>query len=136
MAALPQLHHLHAIVKSQSPTTTSTGYLLALWPPPLNIQHYVATAAAAATPLQLYKELACPLDGFQLLLFSLGGADGKLTVLCPYCYNHPPFLEGGEQGGGRDGGMPCSQCAHPACRHSVRKSFVAVFALPRAPSFV
>jgi DNA topoisomerase-3 len=32
--------------------------------------------------IKLYKELACPLDGFQLLLFSLGGADGKNTVLC------------------------------------------------------
>lgn len=28
--------------------------------------------------IKLYKELSCPLDGFQLLLFSLGGADGKV----------------------------------------------------------
>ncbi len=41
--------------------------------------------------IKLYKELACPLDGFQLVLFSLGGADGKTYPLCPFCYNHPPF---------------------------------------------
>lgn len=34
--------------------------------------------------IKLYKELACPLDGFQLVLFSLGGADGKTYPLCPY----------------------------------------------------
>jgi DNA topoisomerase-3 len=47
------------------------------------------------------------------------------TVLCPYCYNHPPaFMEGVEVGGGggagAKAGMACSQCLHPTCRHSVR----------------
>lgn len=35
--------------------------------------------------IKLYKELNCPLDGFQLVLFSLSGPDGKTTPLCPYC---------------------------------------------------
>lgn len=34
-----------------------------------------------ARPVPQYKELVCPLDGFQLLLFSLGGADGKTYPL-------------------------------------------------------
>lgn len=44
--------------------------------------------------IKLYKELRCPLDQFELLLFSLGnteGAQGKSFPLCPYCYNNPPF---------------------------------------------
>ena len=33
----------------------------------------------------------CPLDEFELLLFSLSGVDGKTCPLCPFCYNYPPF---------------------------------------------
>nr|CAD1839134.1 unnamed protein product [Ananas comosus var. bracteatus] len=33
--------------------------------------------------IKLYKELACPLDGFELLLFSMAGPDGKSFPLCP-----------------------------------------------------
>jgi len=40
--------------------------------------------------IKLYLELACPLDGFQLVLFSQG-SEGKQYALCPYCYNNPPF---------------------------------------------
>jgi DNA topoisomerase-3 len=43
--------------------------------------------------IKLYKELKCPLDNFELVLFSLGntaGAQGKSYPLCPYCYSHPP----------------------------------------------
>ena len=42
--------------------------------------------------IKLYKGLACPLCSYELLLFSLGGADGKSLPLCPFCYNNP--LEG------------------------------------------
>lgn len=42
--------------------------------------------------IKLYKGLACPLCNYELLLFSLGGADGKTFPLCPFCYNNP--LEG------------------------------------------
>lgn len=43
--------------------------------------------------IKLYKELKCPLDNFDLVLFSLGNTEksqGKSYSLCPYCYNHPP----------------------------------------------
>jgi DNA topoisomerase-3 len=43
--------------------------------------------------IKLYKELRCPLDQFELVLFSLGNtaaAQGKSYPLCPYCYSHPP----------------------------------------------
>jgi DNA topoisomerase-3 len=82
--------------------------------------------------IKLYTELTCPLDNFELVIFSLAGPDGKSYPLCPYCYNHPPF-EGAEVifggvGSGKDGGkgtgkgsrgMPCSICPHPTCRHSM-----------------
>jgi DNA topoisomerase III len=54
--------------------------------------------------IKLYKEIRCPLDNFELVLFSLGNAanaQGKSYPLCPCCYNHPPSFEdllGGEGG--------------------------------------
>ena len=38
-----------------------------------------------------YKGLECPLDGYEIVLFSLSGPDGKTYALCPFCYNNPPF---------------------------------------------
>ena len=46
--------------------------------------------------IKLYKELRCPLDQFELVLFSLGNtaeAQGKSYPLCPLCYNHPPAFD-------------------------------------------
>lgn len=46
--------------------------------------------------IKLYKEIRCPLDNFELVLFSLGNAanaQGKSYPLCPCCYNHPPSFE-------------------------------------------
>lgn len=60
--------------------------------------------------IKLYKELKCPLDEFELVLWSTGGR-GKSTLVCPYCYNHPPFSEMRK-------GMGCNQCTHPTCTHS------------------
>ncbi|CAM6081712.1 unnamed protein product [Calypogeia fissa] len=84
--------------------------------------------------IKLYKELTCPLDNFELVLFSLAGPDGKSYPLCPYCYNHPPFegagkLFGGIGAGGKEpgksgGGMPCTLCPHPTCPHSMAKKGV------------
>eukprot|EP00899_Mesostigma_viride_P006662 jgi/Mesvir1/15998/Mv08302-RA.2 len=73
--------------------------------------------------IKLYKEIACPLDGFQLVLFSLSGPDGKTYPLCPFCYSNPPFegvgkLFGGDASKGA-GGMPCSMCPHPTCKNSM-----------------
>lgn len=42
--------------------------------------------------IKLYKELRCPLDDFELVLWS-SGSRGKSYPLCPYCYNHPPFRD-------------------------------------------
>lgn len=60
--------------------------------------------------IKLYKELKCPLDDFELVLWSTG-SKGKSTPVCPYCYNHPPFQEMRK-------GMGCNQCTHPTCPHS------------------
>jgi DNA topoisomerase-3 len=79
--------------------------------------------------LQLYKELTCPLDNFELLIFAMAGPEGKSFPLCPLCYNSPPFegidaLFGASKTGssgmlGKGAGMPCFLCPHPTCRHSL-----------------
>ena len=64
--------------------------------------------------MKLYQELRCPLDNFELLLFSLGNSEramGKSYPLCPYCYNYPPFEELTQMG--------CNSCLHPSCKHSM-----------------
>ncbi|XP_028904879.1 DNA topoisomerase 3-beta-1 [Ornithorhynchus anatinus] len=62
-------------------------------------------------PVKLYKELRCPLDEFELVLWT-SGSRGKSYPLCPYCYNHPPFRDM-KKGGG------CNECTHPTCQHSL-----------------
>jgi len=77
--------------------------------------------------VKLYKELKCPLDNFELVLFSLGNsaeAQGKSYPLCPYCFNHPPsFDEKADNDKSNDDAyvishMGCNSCAHPSCKHS------------------
>ncbi|XP_076061845.1 DNA topoisomerase 3-beta isoform X2 [Oratosquilla oratoria] len=55
-----------------------------------------------------FQEHRCPLDDFQLLLWS-GGAKGKSYTFCPYCYNHPPFPDTNK-------GSGCNLCSHPTCQ--------------------
>ncbi|CDP10274.1 unnamed protein product [Coffea canephora] len=79
--------------------------------------------------IKLYKELTCPLDNFELLIFSMPGPEGKSFSLCPYCYNSPPFegigtlygttKSGGSEKLGKGAGMPCILCPHPTCQHSL-----------------
>lgn len=79
--------------------------------------------------VKLYKEIICPLDGFELLLFSMVGPDAKSFPLCPFCYNNPPFegidklfgaLKLDDTGKvGKGAGMPCFLCPHPACKQSM-----------------
>ena len=60
----------------------------------LGLRGFMCTATAPVPQggaIKLYKGLACPLDGYEIILFSLSGADGKTYPLCPFCYNHPPF---------------------------------------------
>ncbi|ELW72593.1 DNA topoisomerase 3-beta-1 [Tupaia chinensis] len=61
--------------------------------------------------IKLYKELRCPLDDFELVLWS-SGSRGKSYPLCPYCFNHPPFRD-------MKKGMGCNECTHPSCQHSL-----------------
>nr|XP_014337517.1 PREDICTED: DNA topoisomerase 3-beta-1 [Bos mutus] len=61
--------------------------------------------------IKLYKELRCPLDDFELVLWS-SGSRGKSYPLCPYCSNHPPFRD-------MKKGTGCNECTHPSCQHSL-----------------
>ncbi|XP_070402415.1 DNA topoisomerase 3-beta-1 isoform X3 [Nothobranchius furzeri] len=61
--------------------------------------------------IKLYKELRCPLDDFELVLWT-SGARGKSYPLCPYCFSHPPFRD-------MKKGMGCNECTHPSCQHSL-----------------
>ncbi|ESO91570.1 hypothetical protein LOTGIDRAFT_217319 [Lottia gigantea] len=67
--------------------------------------------------IKLYKELKCPLDDFELVLWSTG-PKGKSYPLCPYCYNNPPFNDMRK-------GMGCNECTHPTCAHSFSKNGVS-----------
>ncbi|PNT64880.1 hypothetical protein BRADI_4g34290v3 [Brachypodium distachyon] len=79
--------------------------------------------------IKLYKEIICPLDGFELLLFSMVGPDAKSFPLCPCCYNSPPFegidklfgaIKLDDTGKlGKGAGMPCFLCPHPTCKQSM-----------------
>ncbi|XP_039627490.1 DNA topoisomerase 3-beta-1 isoform X1 [Polypterus senegalus] len=61
--------------------------------------------------IKLFKELRCPLDEFELVLWS-SGSRGKSYPLCPYCYSNPPFRD-------MKKGMGCNECTHPTCQHSL-----------------
>ncbi|KAI8513789.1 DNA topoisomerase 3-beta-1, partial [Branchiostoma belcheri] len=67
--------------------------------------------------VKLYKEIKCPLDEFELVLFSTG-SKGKTYPLCPYCFNHPPFPD-------MKKAMGCNQCTHPTCTQSLINNGVA-----------
>nr|KAG5699160.1 hypothetical protein BaRGS_014459 [Batillaria attramentaria] len=67
--------------------------------------------------IKLYKELRCPLDEFELLLWTTG-AKGKSYPLCPYCYNNPPFKDMRK-------GMGCNECSHPTCPHAYSQNGVS-----------
>nr|VZI46928.1 unnamed protein product [Spirometra erinaceieuropaei] len=57
-----------------------------------------------------YKETKCPLDDFELVLWTQG-LKGKTMVFCPYCYMNPPFRGMWRQVG-------CANCLHPSCPQS------------------
>ncbi|KAG7234286.1 hypothetical protein INR49_005247 [Caranx melampygus] len=61
--------------------------------------------------IKLYKELRCPLDDFELVLWT-SGARGKSYPLCPYCFSNPPFRD-------MKKGMGCNECTHLSCQHSL-----------------
>jgi DNA topoisomerase-3 len=41
--------------------------------------------------IKIYMEHTCPLDGFELVLFTAEGQNGIIFPLCPNCFNNPPF---------------------------------------------
>ncbi|XP_017778586.1 PREDICTED: DNA topoisomerase 3-beta-1 isoform X2 [Nicrophorus vespilloides] len=61
--------------------------------------------------VNLYKELKCPLDDFELLSWSMGNK-GKSFPFCPYCYNNSPFRD-------MKKGSGCNACTHPTCPHGL-----------------
>ena len=67
--------------------------------------------------IKLNKEIKCPLDDFELVLWSAGGR-GKTYSLCPFCYTHPPFP-------GMRRGSACMQCTHPRCPQALAQLAVA-----------
>eukprot|EP00051_Salpingoeca_urceolata_P020697 m.313864 g.313864 ORF g.313864 m.313864 type:complete len:860 (+) comp19665_c0_seq2:161-2740(+) len=58
-----------------------------------------------------YKGLRCPLDNFEMVMWTTG-ARGQAYPLCPYCFNNPPF-----EGMAKHSG--CNACTHPTCQHSL-----------------
>lgn len=72
--------------------------------------------------IKLYKEYKCPLDKFELVLFSLGNtasAQGKSYPLCPYCYSHPPNFSHNKPDGLGDGDLkPAAQIESNAGKES------------------
>lgn len=58
-----------------------------------------------------HKEMRCPLDNFDLLYFN-GGVEGKSYVLCPNCYNNPPFENMPKMAG-------CNSCTNQECNISM-----------------
>ena len=64
-----------------------------------------------------HKEMVCPHDNFDLL-YCNAGVNGKSFVLCPLCYNNPPF-EGMTKNSG------CNNCTNSECGLSRVQTAVA-----------
>jgi DNA topoisomerase-3 len=68
-----------------------------------------------------FMERTCPLDGFELVLFSTRGENGINYTVCPYCYNFPPFEDISTV-------MSCMSCRNTACKYS--PEFIGVTECP------
>jgi DNA topoisomerase-3 len=68
--------------------------------------------------IKLYKELKCPIDDFELILFSKGTKEKGFPV-CPHCYNQPPFE-------GIESEMSCNLCPKDDCPHSMKFNWVSL----------
>lgn len=79
--------------KQQQPSSLSVASITQAKPSRLHCSHCDETYTLPQNgTIKLYKELRCPLDDFELVLWS-SGSRGKSYPLCPYCYNHPPFRD-------------------------------------------
>eukprot|EP01064_Diplonema_japonicum_P013567 TRINITY_DN2110_c0_g1_i1.p1 TRINITY_DN2110_c0_g1~~TRINITY_DN2110_c0_g1_i1.p1 ORF type:complete len:859 (+),score=191.97 TRINITY_DN2110_c0_g1_i1:37-2613(+) len=75
-----------------------------------------------------YQGKVCPLDKFELLLFTV--QDGKTYPLCPQCYNDPPF----ESITGKT--MGCNECPHPTCEMSAVQNTVTQCPDEKCPGYL
>lgn len=135
-----QIAEMDALFEAQFSPLSETGRMLSKCGKCLRYMKFIATQPSRLYcgtceevyyvpqkgTIKLYKELKCPLDNFELLLFSVPGHVGKSFPFCPYCYNCPPFegidtLFGASTTGisGKGAGMPCFLCPHPTCKHSM-----------------
>ncbi|XP_052188830.1 DNA topoisomerase 3-beta isoform X2 [Diospyros lotus] len=138
-----QIDNMDALFEAQFSPLSDTGRLLSKCGKCLRYMKYISTPPSRLFcgsceevyyvpqrgAIKLYKEHTCPLDNFELLMFSLPGPEGKTFPFCPYCYNSPPFegistIYGASKAGvsgklGKGAGMPCFLCPHPTCRHSL-----------------
>lgn len=64
-----------------------------------------------------YSNFTCPLDNFELVICHIDG--GKSTVICPHCFNNPPFEDQTKTL------MSCADCKHPTCGHSLAVNYVS-----------
>lgn len=67
--------------------------------------------------IKIYKELRCPLDDYELL-YCTTTIQGKGFILCPYCYNNPPFKDMKKTNG-------CNECTHPSCPYSLAQTGIS-----------
>ncbi|KAJ1613069.1 putative DNA topoisomerase III beta-1 [Cryptosporidium canis] len=65
--------------------------------------------------IKIYKELKCPIDDYELLLFT--DQRGKKHIFCPRCYNDPPFMDANDN-------MHCNLCPHQTCSFSLKSTFL------------
>ncbi|EDV28672.1 uncharacterized protein TRIADDRAFT_49643 [Trichoplax adhaerens] len=65
--------------------------------------------------IKLYKELKCPIDDFELVLFSANTGTAKAVPLCPACYTKSPYPDVAKN-------LMCNQCLHPTCPHSMMQN--------------
>lgn len=64
--------------------------------------------------IKIYKELKCPIDDYELLLFT--DQKSKKSIFCPRCYNDPPFTDAKDN-------MFCKLCPHQTCNFSLKSTF-------------
>jgi len=76
--------------------------------------------------IKLYKELRCPSDNFELVLYM---DDRTSYPFCPKCYNEPPFEE-------FKGALTCLNCPNTDCEHNWEKFEVTTCAQCQGPVFL
>lgn len=68
--------------------------------------------------LRIHKELKCPVDDYELLYFTAFGPNSKSYVLCPHCFNNPPFEDMRKLSG-------CNLCPNSECSESMENNKIS-----------